>query len=366
VGILRDEAFARTYSAAILEPWLDRTQRKGHLHGRLFERRPHRYLALTLLGLCSCFHAHYLAQATRGQLEILDKRRPIPSVIADPRTSETVRGLLAEVEPVKRFATAHGLSATNNYSRYSDLKREAAVWVVTASQPLAFQTKTFWFPIVGDVPYLGWFRHRDAARFAAALQKEGLDVSLRPASAYSTLGFFEDPILSTMLSTADELPDLVNTILHESLHATFYVPGRTDLSESVASFVGDELTLDYLDVRFGPGSKERARYEADVARGNVRRERMLQTKAALKTLYASRATDEEKRVQKGQLLGALRRALGTKRVINNASLAELASYGSGQQQLRTLLVSLGRDWPRFLAALHAWAKQPAPSFATLL
>ncbi|MCC6809783.1 MAG: aminopeptidase [Deltaproteobacteria bacterium] len=322
-------------------------------------------LCVAAASLNGCFAAHYLAQATRGQIEILERRRPIDDVIADGRTPAFAKAQLAEVAKVKRFAEAHGLSATKSYTRYADLKRDAAVWVVSASERLAFRSATWWFPIVGRVPYLGWFRFTDAARFAVELQEQGLDVGLRPASAYSTLGWFEDPILSTMLGKDDgALFDLVNTILHESLHATFYVPMRTDLSESVASFVGDELTRDYLDERYGKASAERARYDADMRRSIERRQWMLDSKAALAKIYASLEDDAEKRRQKGIVLGELRRKLGTKRVINNATLAELQNYASGQDELTQLLKCFGRDWPRFIAALREWAKA-TPTFGSL-
>lgn len=314
-----------------------------------------------------CFTAHYLAQATRGQLEILEHRRPLDDVIRDPTTPAETRVLLEEVDGIKRFAAANGLAATKNYSRYTDLKREAAVWVVSASERLAFRSVTWWFPITGSVPYLGWFRFEDAARFAFELQQQGLDVNVRTASAYSTLGFFEDPILSTMLGKngkdKDALLDLANTILHESLHATFYVPARTDLSESVASFVGDELTRDYLDVRFGKGSQERQRYEANEARGKRWIARMLAAKAELTALYA--ADDPDKLRKKGLILTRLRADLKLKHAVNNATLAELHSYSSGQEELAVALRCVDRDWPRFLALLRAWAKQPKPTFATL-
>jgi predicted aminopeptidase len=316
--------------------------------------------------LNGCFASHYLAQAARGQIELLDKRRPIEAVLGDPAQPPHVRTLLAEVAGIKRFAEARGLKATRNYTRYVDLKRDAAVWVVSASAPLAMRPQTWWFPIVGRVPYLGWFRLADAQRFAFELQKKKLDVNLRPAAAYSTLGFFDDPILSTMLSKdRGALFELVNTILHESLHATFYVPQRTDLSESVASFVGDELTRDWIDERYGRGSAERARYDQADASGRARLQKMLAAKGALQRLYASELSDQEKLEQKGEILGRLRFELKTKRVINNATLMELSNYASGQEELGALLACTGRDWPKFLAALQAWAKTSKPSFETL-
>src|SRR6202044_894608 len=126
---------------------------------------------------------------------------------------------------------------------------------------LRFHPKTWWFPIVGRVPYLGWF-DRDAAHdFADELREEGWGAGVGAPEAYSTLGWFDDPVLSTMLSDGDEaLGELVNVVLHESVHATLYVDGQTRFNESLAEFAAGKLTLTYLDARYGPASHEEEAY----------------------------------------------------------------------------------------------------------
>src|SRR6185312_14274837 len=115
-----------------------------------------------------------------------------------------------------------------------------------------FRSKTWWFPIVGRVPYLGWFDRDDAHDFADELHREGWDSDVGAADAYSTLGWFDDPVLSTMIAGGDEaVGELVNVILHESVHATLYVDGQTRFNESLAEFVAGKLTTVYLGAHYG-------------------------------------------------------------------------------------------------------------------
>lgn len=321
----------------------------------------------TALALGGCFHSEYLAQAVAGQARILDTRRPLARAVVDPKLSERERALIAAVPELKRFAAERGLRGTDNYDSFVRMPGRAAVWVVSASAPLQFVPETFWFPVTGAVPYLGWFDEAAARRFARRLQARGLDVNVREAATFSTLGFFRDPILSTMLDTDsprfdDALADLANTIFHESLHATFYIAGRTDLNESVASFVGDRMTEELLLSRFGDEARGRyvqrfERYARAIALKRQAREELV-------ALYGSTQDDATKLAQKAQVLNRLRAALGTKRVVNNATLIELGNYELGRRELSRLREACA-DWPAFLAAVARWGNAAAPSFASL-
>src|SRR5690606_33885389 len=134
-----------------------------------------------------------------------------------------------------------GLNRTRNYDHYADLQRPAAVWVVQAAPRLELTERAWSFPIVGTVPYLGFFDETEAQAFARELElAEDLDVDVRTAAAYSTLGWLRAPVLSTMIADGPEaLGELVNIVLHESVHATVYVPGQSAFDESLASFVAD-------------------------------------------------------------------------------------------------------------------------------
>ncbi len=199
--------------------------------------------AASVLLLSGCTTGRYLAQAGCGQIDLMLRARDLDRAVADPHVPARIRGLLAQVGAIKKFGERHSLRPTGNYHRYVELDRPVVVWVVQASDPLRFHSKTWWFPIVGRVPYLGWFERDAAYDFARELREEGLDVDVGGAEAYSTLGWFDDPVLSTMISDGDEaIGELADVVLHESVHATLYVDGQTRFNESLAEFTSDRLT----------------------------------------------------------------------------------------------------------------------------
>lgn len=303
--------------------------------------------------LSGCMEVRYLAQAGAGQVSLAWSAQSIRDAIADPRMSWRTRALLREVGYIKQFGERHGLTPTGNYTTYVDLERPAAVWVVSACEPLRFRSKTWSFPVVGTVPYLGWFDLEDAMEFAAPLKAAGWDVHVRPARAFSTLGWFEDPVLSTMIADGDEaLGELANVVLHESLHATLYIKGQTELNESVASFVGDELAKVYLDERVGPSSPEKVAYLKGQEWGETRARLLHDTYLRLERLYASPIPDAEKLSQKRAILSRLEAEIGARRPLNNAALVQFRVYNSGIPELGRLLAACNGSWRRFLGALR--------------
>jgi predicted aminopeptidase len=312
-------------------------------------------LLVLVLGclLSGCMEARYLAQASAGQMSLLWRTRGIEDAVADVRLPLRTRALLREVASIKRFGERMGLTPTDNYRTYVDLDRPAAVWVVSACAPLHFSSKTWSFPIVGTVPYLGWFDRKDATAFAAPLRAAGWDVDVRGAGAYSTLGWLEDPVLSTMIREGeDALGELANVVLHESLHATLYLSGQTRLNESLANFVGDELAKEYLDERLGPSSVEKRAYLEAQAESEAHARLLHEAYVRLSELYASPLSAEQKREEKRSVLAALAAELGARRPLNNATLVQFRVYNSGSPALRALLSSCGGSWPRFLGALR--------------
>ncbi|MCC6521543.1 MAG: aminopeptidase [Polyangiaceae bacterium] len=306
-------------------------------------------LAIAVTG---CTEVCYVLQAAAGQDELGYLARPLDEALADRTTPREVRAVLAHVPAVKRYAVESGLTPTDSYEDYVALGRPAVVWVVSACRPLAFEAKTWWFPIVGTVPYLGWFRPADAARYAGELAADGWDVDVRSSSAYSTLGWFPDPVLSTMIPPGDAaLGELVNTVLHESVHATLYVPSQSSFNESVASFVGDVLTERYLSARLSPAAPETRAFRRGRKWGELRQRRMHAVYLELEKLYASTLTDAEKLERKGTLLTALRVELGFRRPISNATLLGFRTYNSGMRELEGLFSACAGSVPRFMAAL---------------
>lgn len=297
-----------------------------------------------------CLETGYVLQAVEGQLDMMCRARGVDAVVDDEETDPRVRDLLLELPRIKSFAGTSGLVPTGNYESYVDLDRPAAVWVVSATPEFSFEPLTWTFPIVGSVPYLGWFDRYRADEHADDLRQAGYDVDLRGASAYSTLGWFADPVLSSMLEDGPSgVGELADTILHESVHATIYVPGQSSFNEGLATFVGKRLAVEYLEQRFGRGAPELAAYEDGIVQGKERKVRMVQAFGELERLYATKLPVEEKRARKRAILMRLARETRARRVPNNATLAGFRTYHGEKDDFGRLFTACG-TMPRFLAA----------------
>ena len=318
-------------------------------------------VVLSALALAGCGGVRYVAQAAAGQLSLLQRARPLRKVLRDERTPPRLRALLSEVRVIKRFGEAHGLRPTSNYASYVQLDGPAVVWVVSACAPLEFKSKVWSFPVVGDFPYLGWFHLEDARGFAAELGREGLDVDVRGASAYSTLGWFPDPLLSSMVPDGDEaLGELANVVLHESVHATLHIPSQAYFNESLASFVADRLAPEYLERRRGAGSKELLAYLEGEARGRERVRALHEAYDRLDGLYRSGKSKEEKLAEKRRMMAELKEGLRLRREPNNAMLVQYRTYDTGTPELEALLEACGESWERLLGTLSTLTTESFP------
>jgi predicted aminopeptidase len=180
----------------------------------------------------------FVIRAGVEEARILARKQPISAVIADPTTSPETRSQLELVRTAAAFAGRElGLDVGDSYTTFSQVDRDTLLLVVTASQKDAFRAHTWWFPIVGRVPYKGFFNPDHALSEAARLEARGLDTHVRPAGAFSTLGWFNDPLLSTLLNR-DEI-SLASTVIHELTHNTVFIRGQVRFNESFANFVGD-------------------------------------------------------------------------------------------------------------------------------
>ena len=174
---------------------------------------------------------------------------------------------------------------------------------------------------------------------------------MRGAAAYSTLGWFSDPVLSTMLSEGPgALGDLADTILHESTHATVYVDGQSTFNESIATFVGSGLAVRFVDSRFGPTSPESVAYRKSELEQAERTGRLRQAYDALAEVYASSSTNDEKLAAKAKILRELGEKLHARRPLNNATLAQARTYGAGASDVQALFDACGQSYQNLLAA----------------
>ncbi|MHC4607369.1 MAG: aminopeptidase [Planctomycetota bacterium] len=202
--------------------------------------------------VCALSRCYYVRQAV-GQMSLLASSREIEEVLASEDLTPEQKARLRLILDVKEYAEREiGLAPSDNYTTYYDVEEGHVSYMVSACAKDSFTPYIWSFPIVGSLPYKGFFDLEDAQAEARSLAEAGYDVALRPVSAYSTLGWFSDPVLSTMLDRTEE--DLVNLVLHELTHSTVYLEGRADFNESLASFVGTTATLHYLRTRFAPDS----------------------------------------------------------------------------------------------------------------
>jgi len=187
----------------------------------------------------------YLVRAGIEEAKILDRRRPIATLLADSATPPELRHKLALAVQARTFAReALRLDVGGSYTTYAPLDRDTLLLVLSAARKDRFEPVTWWFPIVGRVAYKGFFDPDDARREAERLERRGYDTYLRPSSAFSTLGWLDDPLLSSLLRSDDV--DLVSTVIHELTHNTLYLPSQASFNESFASFVGDRGAIAFF------------------------------------------------------------------------------------------------------------------------
>lgn len=203
----------------------------------------------TLLGACS---PGYVLRAGWEELKILERRQPIDRAVHDTALSESLRRKLRLVVDARAYAERElGLDAGDSYRSFARMPADTLMLVVSAAHPYRLARKTWWFPVVGRVPYRGFFDFGQARDLAVDLREQGFDTYVRPTAAFSTLGWLPDPILSPALQ-GDSVA-VVETVIHEVTHTTFFPPGAVDFNESFANFVGHRGAIDFFCRGLGDG-----------------------------------------------------------------------------------------------------------------
>jgi predicted aminopeptidase len=234
------------------------------------------------IGLTGCETPGYYCQAVRGHCELTLRQRSIPRLLAAADTPAPLKEKLAAVLRMREFAGRElKLPCNGHYQRYADLERPFVVWNVHATPRFSLEPKTWWFPVAGTVKYRGYFCEADARRYAARLQAEGLETHLGGVEAYSTLGWFRDPVLNTFIHHPPA--DLADTLFHELAHQRLYVRGDTDFNEALATAVARIGVQRWLAARGEPA--ERERYEAAVRREEAFAQLIASAREELKQLH---------------------------------------------------------------------------------
>jgi predicted aminopeptidase len=309
----------------------------------------------------------YLAHVARGQIDLLRARQSIQRVLNDPATPGEIRERLALVQRVRAYASELGLAVDDQYTQYADWPGDRLVTTIVATRPREVEAAGFWFPVVGTVPYKGYFDATLARDEAQRLRGEGLDVCEVPVRAYSTLGWFADPVTGPMLRQA--APDLVETLLHELFHATVFVPSDAEFNESLATFVGQEARVGFYAAREGPRAGERERHGVEERRRI--RDELKRARDAIAELYgrdeghseSARSTIEASTRDRLRSLGADERfaTFAEEVPLNDACLALSATYTGDVERYQRRLEALEGDLAAFVRRARAASRADDPS-----
>ncbi len=336
--------------------------------GRLLPDRPtrrHRHALVVILAGALLLGGCYSGRAAWGGLRMMAQRRSVTRLLSDPATDPELAGRLRSARRLVLFAERElALPVGRSYDSYVELDRSYATWTVSAAPELSVEPVVWCFPIAGCVSYRGYFSEQGARRFADRLAERSMDVDVGGVRAFSTLGWFRDPLLSSFLALPK--PELAALLFHELSHRRLYVKGDTTFNESFASVVEEEGVGRWLD-RQG-GAEESGAWLASRRRDEEIIALAEETRTKLAETFGAPQSDAWKRQRKGTLLEELRAAYSERRAdwgdrwdgffdagLNNARLASLAAYHDLVPGLRRVLAAENGDLERFYVAAKALA-----------
>lgn len=328
------------------------------------------WLLLLALLLSGCATLGYYGQSIGGQWEVWDKTQSIDSLLTAPGTDETLRKKLQAVLDIRDFASGElALPENDSYRSYADLQRPFVVWNVFAAQPFAMTLKRWCFPFAGCVGYRGYFSQADAQSFADKLAAEGMDIYVGGVAAYSTLGWFDDPVLNTVMQRSSAR--IAGLMFHELAHQQLYVPGDTAFNEGFATAVQLEGVRRWL-VKNGD-EKQRQNYAQSRQRQDDFVTLVTAARDRLQLLYAGALNTAEMQVRKTAIQTRLRQQyLQLKKQwggydgydawfaqdLNNAQLAAVTTYRDHVPVFQRLLTELGGDMAAFYRVCARLGKMP--------
>lgn len=326
-------------------------------------------LAVILL-LAGCGNFSYYLQSVGGQFEIWRREVPIERLLEDPALAPALKAQLERALRIRDFASRElGLPDNRSYRSYADLARPFVVWNVFAAAEFSVEPRQWCFPVAGCVNYRGYFDETAARAYAREMAAAGSDVYIGGVPAYSTIGWFEDPLLNTFIHYPE--PVLARLLFHELAHQVVYVKDDTVFNESFATVVEQAGVARWFAVNGNTADRERyaqlQRYSADF------RKLVTQTRKELAALYASDFPPEQKRRLKAAAFAALKREHLYRKLawggfegydrwfaqpLGNAHLASVAIYTQRVPAFQALLEESGGDLPRFYAAVRELAALP--------
>jgi predicted aminopeptidase len=226
----------------------------------------------------------YGIQQGKGQLEMVWDARPAAEVLNDPAFPEPLKQKLRLITEIKQFTIdSLGMNPSKNYNAVYDQKGSSTLLVVSACEPLKLKPKEWTFPFLGSVPYKGFFDKKEAKAELTKLKAEGYDTDVYSPSGWSTLGWFKDPVLSSMLKRDEG--ELSSLIIHELTHGTLFIKNDVNFNENLANFIGDKGAEKFLSYKFGRESKQYIAYEHDKADEKMYDDFILKSSDRLDSLY---------------------------------------------------------------------------------
>ncbi len=322
-------------------------------------------VALLTLGGCG-----YYAQSIGGHLDLMAKRQDIGTLVEDESTPAELKKKLERAKAIREFAIEElALPDDGSYRSYVDVGKPYVTWNVIATPALSLKPKTWCFPVVGCVSYRGYFEESDAREYADELASEDMDVAVAGARAYSTLGWFDDPILNTILFDSEH--HFAGTLFHELTHERLFVAGDSSFNESYAVAVEREGVRRWLARNATPAMQ--TAYDRERRRREEFLELVLATRGDLETLYASSMDDADKMREKDRLFDALRAGYTELKAhwggytgydrwfvsnLNNAKLALVATYNVYVPAFERLLAEQQGDMSKFHEAVAVLSKLP--------
>jgi predicted aminopeptidase len=323
-------------------------------------------ISIHLLTGTGCYYAH-LAE---GQVRVLWARQPVDDVLADAETAPELRAQLQLVERARRYAAELGLDVAGQYTSYVPWPSDRMVTSLILAEPGQIEARSFRFPIIGQAPYKGFFDQARAEREADHWREQGLDTCLIAVPAYSTLGWFDDPVTDPMLRHGDG--PLVETVIHELVHASVFVASQPDFNEGVASFVGQEASIRF----FADEPEAQRQRRGEVADRRALAAELLAVREAIGALYDAGPHDARQRAARADLEAQARLQLATLPLetrdadqvarsvrLNDACLALRGTYAGDIPRHRAVLDRLDGDLPRFIARLREAAEHDDPRAA---
>jgi predicted aminopeptidase len=342
-------------------------------------------LLLAVLAMSGCQGLSFYGQAIKGEYAIVAHRQSIEKLLAEPQTPAPLKAKLQLVQNLRAFAGKDlKLPVDGQYEKYADVHRRFVVWNVEAAPEFSLEPKAWWYPFLGSLEYRGYFSEQRARHYEARLRQKGYDVYVGGVEAYSTLGWFKDPVLNTFISNPES--DLAETLFHELGHQRVFASGDTDFNEAFATTVGQEGARRWLRAKGDPAATEK--YLAEIRRTDQFAHLIAKTRERLEALYGDERTAEGKvkagkskrtlppaqlRREKQEVLNRLQREYAQLKAqwggnteydewfagtVNNAQLNSVAAYYDLVPAFERLLEQNGGDLEKFYQAAERLAGEP--------